>query len=176
MGQLLSHSHTNKVLAATDDNPANPYFLSEKHCNLLQRSWPYVDEYGPEKIGAIMFKALFKIHPESFEMFSSFSDDPKWETSVHFKHHCRVVVAIIGSGIKTLKTPEVLCPHLEFLGFQHKLRDIHIVHFTCLGEEMLKALEGALKPLGKDKWNDEIKGINLITIYLSLVRFIPDPC
>ena len=52
----------------------------------------------------------------------------------------------------------VLCPHLEFLGFQHKLRDIHLVHFTALGEEMIKALEGALKPMGKDKWNDDIKG------------------
>ena len=142
--------------------PPNPYFLSEYHCDLLKKSWVDVDNYGPEKIGATMFEALFLIYPESFGMFLSFCDDPNWKTSAHYKHHCRVVVAVIGSGIKTLKMPEVLCPHLEFLGFQHKLRDIHLVHFNCLGEEMIKALEGALKPMGHDKWNDDIKGTPIV--------------
>ena len=143
MGQLFS-THE-KVLASnfsskSGKNSKNSFFVCEKHCDILSRSWPLVDTYGPEKIGIAMFSGLFNQHPESFNMFPSFRDEPQWSTSPHFIHHCRVVVAVIGSSIKTLKTPQTLCPHLQFLGTQHSVRGITLIHMECLGKEFIKGL------------------------------------
>ena len=156
MGGIVSSQHKTAE-SGTSTPTKGPYFLDAKNCKLLAASWPYVNDYGPEKVGMIAFKKLFIVAPETFTTFSSFCDDPNWETSSHFIHHCRVVVAVIGASIKTLKTPTVLCPHLEFLGFQHKLRDIHARHFAILGEAFIEALEIACKPGGKEQWNPEIK-------------------
>ena len=163
------HAHKTSAImgGAVRSRPSTPskeedkanlrYFLRAKHVELLQKSWPAVDEFGCTELGAMMFCGLYERCPETFTMFAGFCYDPNWRTSSHFKHHCRVVVAVIGSMIKTLKTPQILCPHLEFLGFQHKLRDIELHHFSVLGEEMIKALEIALSPGGKDAWNADVK-------------------
>ena len=157
MGQLFS-SH-DKVVASnfSSKSAKKSPFVCEKHCEILTRSWPLIDSYGPEKIGIAMFTGLFNTHPESFQMFRAFRDEPQWQTSPHFHHHCRVVVAVIGSSIKTLKNPEILCPHLQFLGTQHSVRGITLEHMACLGSEFMKALEGVLSPMGSAKWNDAIK-------------------
>ena len=144
MGQLFStHDKviaSNFSLSSKTSKAANKktFFVCEKHCEILTRSWPIIDSYGPEKIGIAMFTGLFNIHPETFPMFPSFRDEPHWQTCPHFIHHCRVVVAVIGSSIKTLKTPDMLCPHLQFLGTQHSVRGITLVHMACLGSEFIK--------------------------------------
>ena len=153
---VASNFSLSNKLSKAKKSKSSP-FVCEKHCEILTRSWPHVDAYGPEKIGITMFTGLFRDHPESFQMFQSFRDEQNWQTSPHFIHHCRVVVAVIGSSIKTLKTPETLCPHLQFLGTQHSVRGITLEHMACLGNEFIKALEGVLSPMGPTKWNNEIK-------------------
>lgn len=136
-------------------DPENPNFLPPKDIALLEASWPDIEASGPEKVGAIAFKNLFKVAPDTFKMFHSFCDDPKWETSRHYMHHCRVVVALIGSIVCTLKKPELIKRHLSTLGFRHAMRDEPATpeHFRILGEEFLKALEEVLGP----KWNPELR-------------------
>ena len=155
----------------TEDKSNLKYFLIAKHVTLLQKSWPAVDDFGCEKLGALMFCGLYDRCPETFAMFAGFCDDPNWKTSPHFKHHCRIVVAVIGSMVKTLKTPQIICPHLEFLGFQHKLRDIELHHFSVLGEEMIKALEIALSPGGKEAWNPDVQAA-WVDMYNSMLAII----
>jgi hemoglobin-like flavoprotein len=117
-------------------------------------SWELVKEYGAEKLGMALFKNLFKKAPETFPMFDSFCNDPNWEESPHFKHHCKVVVNVIGSFIKLLRNPALLVSHIEFLGLKHNLFKITPGHFDILGGELLNCLKNALGEHYSKETND----------------------
>jgi hemoglobin-like flavoprotein len=136
-------------------DPSSASFLPPKDVALLEGSWPEVEAFGPEKVGAVVFKGLFKTAPETFRMFPAFCNIPKWETDRHFVHHCRTVIALIGSIIFTLKKPELIKRHITTLGFSHAMRDEvpTAEHFRLLGDELLKALEELFGP----KWNPALR-------------------
>jgi hypothetical protein len=49
--------------------------------------------FGTEKIGMIIFKRIFIIAPETFQMFG-FADDPNWESSRSFHHHAKMLLIL----------------------------------------------------------------------------------
>ena len=133
--------------------------LSESQIALIAASWEAAKEYGAENIGIILFKSLFVRAPETFGMFESFAELKDWESSPHFKHHCRVVVNIIGSFVKLLNNPQLLISHIEFLGLKHNLFNISPRHFEILGEDLLRIFE---EKLGTEKFSAEAKAAWLI--------------
>jgi hemoglobin-like flavoprotein len=142
--------------ALSKPNPDKKAVLPTEECKLLESSWVDIETYGPERVGIVMFKRLFAIAPETFKMFTSFCDEGDWENNKHFLHHCRVVVAVIGSTIATLDKPELINHHMGHLGFRHAMRESVATseHFALLGDEFLKALE---EILGPDKWNPSLR-------------------
>jgi hemoglobin-like flavoprotein len=120
--------------------------LTPSQVNELNRTWLLLHLYGTEQIGIIIFKKIFLIAPETFQMFG-FSEDPNWETSRSFRHHAKIVVNIIGSVVTGLKKPELMEKHLHELGLKHSLFRITSEHFDLLGQYFLEAFE---QILGKD--------------------------
>lgn len=133
--------------------------LTESQIALIAASWEAAKEFGSEEIGILLFKSLFVRAPETFTMFESFAELKDWETSPHFKHHCRVVVNVIGSFVKLLNNPQLLVSHIEFLGLKHNLFNISPRHFEILGEDLLRIFDDKL---GKEKFSAESKAAWLI--------------
>ena len=138
-----NHNHEDAV-------EVGPPFVDEKYFDVLNRSWFDIKEFGPELIGVDTFNGLFQNFPETKSMFESFCDDPNYQTNPKYLHHCKIVVNIMGSFILILKKPKLLKSHLDYLGFQHNIRDVNQRHFDLLGEQFILALE---KNLAKDKWS-----------------------
>lgn len=117
--------------------------LNEKQINELSRTWLLVSMFGSEKIGILIFKKIFVIAPETFQMFG-FSEDPNWEKSRSFLHHAKIVVNIIGSVVNGLKNPQLMEKHLHELGLKHSLFKITSYHFDLLGEYLITAFQEVL--------------------------------
>lgn len=114
--------------------------LNESQINELNKTWTIVKLFGSEKIGKIIFKKIFIIAPETFQMFG-FSEDPNWESSRSFLHHAKIVVNIIGSVVDGLKNPTLMEQHLHELGLKHSLFKITPLHFELLGNHLISAFK-----------------------------------
>jgi hemoglobin-like flavoprotein len=114
--------------------------LTEGQLQAVINSWQLVKAFGSEKIGSIIFLKIFIVAPETFKMFR-FQDDPDWEHSRMFRHHCKIVVNIIGASVKNLRKPELMIKHLDELGLKHSFFPITPEHFDILGTEILVAFE-----------------------------------
>ena len=161
MGAIISR-HTkpteNKPSTTNHSNAPDESipFVNEEYVEILTNSWLDIQDVGAELIGEIAFKQLFLALPETFSMFHSFAEDPSWESSPKFKHHCKVVVNVIGSCIKILRKPSLIISHLNYLGFQHNFRKIIPSHFTLFGKEFITALSVTLGRV-PGKWTDKTK-------------------
>jgi hemoglobin-like flavoprotein len=91
----------------------------------------------------ILFKRFFIAAPDTFLMFDEFRDLPDWEESRKFKHHCKIVMNIIGSAVNILREPESLDSTLEYLGLKHEGFAITQAHFDLMGVEFLETLKDA---------------------------------
>lgn len=137
MGATISNVGGNKALTFIDG-----ISLSEQQIRELTESWDLVYLTGDaERIGAYMFKHMFERSPETFAFFENMSGDPNWENSAPYKHHCKVVVNVIGTTVKALRTPDILDKNVNFLGLKHCLLEIKPEHFVILGEEFVKGYE-----------------------------------
>jgi hemoglobin-like flavoprotein len=119
--------------------------LNNSQINELIKTWRMVSLFGSDKIGQKIFKKIFIIAPETFQMFG-FSDDPNWEMSRSFLHHAKIVVNIIGSVVNGLKNPQLMEKHLHELGLKHSLFRITSQHFDLLGEYLIVAFQEVLGP------------------------------
>jgi hemoglobin-like flavoprotein len=117
--------------------------LTKSQITELSRTWLILHLYGTQQIGIKIFKKIFIIAPETFQMFP-FADDPNWESSRSFLHHAKIVVNIIGSVITSLKNPILMEKHLHELGLKHCLFKITSQHFDLLGEYFLETIEEIL--------------------------------
>ena len=117
--------------------------LTEGQLQAVINSWQIVKAFGSEKIGKIIFMKIFLVAPETFKMFR-FQDDPDWENSRMFRHHCKIVVNIIGSVVKNLKKPDLLKKHLDELGLKHSFFPITPRHFDILGDEITVAFKSVI--------------------------------
>jgi hemoglobin-like flavoprotein len=130
--------------------------LNNSQINELVRTWRMVSLFGSDKIGQKIFKKIFVIAPETFQMFG-FSEDPNWETSRSFLHHAKIVVNIIGSVVNGLRNPQLMEKHLHELGLKHSLFKITSQHFDMLGEYLITAFQEVLGPAftpsSIDCWN-----------------------
>ena len=137
------------------DSKDSKYFIEKEYVNILVKSWQDCKKIGVIKIGALTFKTVFAQSPEAFELFS-FASDPKWETSHHFEHHCKVFVNVIGNAIETLTKPDLLLHRLGFLGYIHKMRETTQEQFDFVEEIFLNSLETCLaenwSPKHREAW------------------------
>lgn len=141
MGGLAS------VLQGKDDKLLREHIgLGTRDVEAIAQSWGEVKAFGAERAGIILFKRLFIAAPETFLMFSDFKDIPNWEESREFKHHCRIVMNIVGTAVSLLKDPESLDGTLEYLGLKHEGFAITQQHFDILGVELIHTLREALGP------------------------------
>lgn len=120
--------------------------LGSKDVKAIVDSWSEVKAFGAERAGIVLFKRLFIRAPETFTQFSEFRDLPNWEESKEFKHHCRIVMNIVGTAVSLLKDPDSLDGTLEYLGLKHEGFNITQEHFDILGEELIYTLREALGP------------------------------
>lgn len=120
--------------------------LGTKDVQAIVDSWSEVKAFGAERAGIILFKRLFIAAPETFSQFSEFRDLPNWEDSKEFKHHCRIVMNIVGTAVSLLKDPDSLDGTLEYLGLKHEGFNITQEHFDILGVELIHTLREALGP------------------------------
>lgn len=70
--------------------------MTSKQVQDVMDSWNDVKEFGTEKTGILLFKRFFIVQPETFSMFEDFRDIKDWENSAQFKHHCKIVMNIVG--------------------------------------------------------------------------------
>jgi nitric oxide dioxygenase len=119
--------------------------MTPKQIDQVVHSWAEVKKFGAEKAGIILFKRFFIVAPETFKMFEDFRDEGNWEESKQFKHHCKIVMNIVGSAVGLLKDPESLDSTLEYLGMKHEGFEISAKHFELMGVELLETLREILK-------------------------------
>jgi hemoglobin-like flavoprotein len=134
---------------ATCLKPAADYLiggieLSEAQVQDVRDSWQLVVEAGADRVGIIAFKGLFVSAPETFQLFHSFNTIENWQESRQYRHHCAVVVKVIGYIVKVLCDPELLEKNMDYMGMRHSLFEIHPHHFDTLGVEIIKAFEELL--------------------------------
>lgn len=120
--------------------------LDTKQIQLITDSWQEVKKFGTEQAGIILFKKLFIAAPETFYMFDEFKDIQYWEDSKEFKHHCKIVMNIVGGAVGLLKDPESLDSTLEYLGLKHEGFAITQRHFDIMGVELINTFREALGP------------------------------
>ncbi len=118
--------------------------LDTRQIQSIVDSWNEVKKFGTERAGIILFKRLFIAAPETFQTFVHFKDLPNWEESKEFKHHCKIVMNIIGSAVGLLRDPESLDSTLEYLGYQHEGFTITQRHFDIMGVELINTLREAI--------------------------------
>mmetsp|Transcript_20574 Transcript_20574/g.15159 ORF Transcript_20574/g.15159 Transcript_20574/m.15159 type:complete len:185 (-) Transcript_20574:13-567(-) len=141
MGGLAS------VLQKSDEKMLREHIgLGNREVQDIVDSWQEVKAFGAERAGIILFKRLFIAAPETFQMFADFKDLPNWEDSREFKHHCRIVMNIVGTAVSLLKDPDSLDGTLEYLGLKHEGFAITQEHFDILGVELIHTLREALGP------------------------------
>lgn len=146
---------------ATCLKPAADYLiggiqLSEAQIQDVRDSWELAKEAGADQIGVIAFKGLFISAPETFQLFGSFNNIENWQESRQYRHHCAVVIKVVGYIVKVLCDPELLEKNMDYMGMRHSLFEIHPHHFDYLGAELIKAFEEVLgeqfTPQAKEAW------------------------
>lgn len=110
----------------------------------IVKSWEAVRKFGAEQAGIILFKKVFAAAPETLQMFEAFRDIPDYENSKEFKHHCKIVMNIVGSAVGLLRDPESLDSTLEYLGLKHDGFGITQAHFDLMGGLMMETLREAI--------------------------------
>ena len=115
--------------------------LTDEQINQLNASWIIIEESGTTEIGEIAFKGLFRQAPETFTLFTSFSMLDDWENSKAYKHHCNVVLKILGSVIKVILDPQLLNRNMDYMGMRHSLMPVKPEHFDILGREFIVAFQ-----------------------------------
>jgi hemoglobin-like flavoprotein len=142
--------------------------LGTREVQAIVDSWSEVKAFGAERAGIILFKRLFIAAPETFLMFPDFKDLPDWEESKEFKHHCRIVMNIVGTAVSLLKDPDSLDGTLEYLGLKHEGFAISQQHFDILGVELIHTLREAigtkLTPAVETAWTQMYKYIAEIIV------------
>ena len=138
MGGITSVANVKPVVLV--ENDVGFPFVHIKYVDLLVNSGHDIKNVGGERIGCEAFNELFEAAPETLNMFGHFCDDPNYKTNIKYIHHCKTVVNVIGSFTQILQKKELLTHHLNFLGFQHNLRNISRRHFTLFGEKFMLAL------------------------------------
>lgn len=130
--------------------------LTSDQVQIVQDSWVEIELVGPAKFGDLAFKGLFRIAPETFSMFTSFCSMQDWENSVQYRHHCAVVLKVIGHIVKVLLDPTLLTRNMDYMGMRHSLLSIEVRHFDILGVELVKSFEELLHdkfpPQAKEAW------------------------
>mmetsp|Transcript_23303 Transcript_23303/g.23960 ORF Transcript_23303/g.23960 Transcript_23303/m.23960 type:complete len:181 (-) Transcript_23303:1210-1752(-) len=115
--------------------------LTDEQLTILNQSWIIIEECGPTEIGELAFKGLFRDAPETFNLFTSFSMLDDWENSKAYKHHCAVVLKIIGSVLKVILDPQLLNRNMDYMGMRHSLMPVKPEHFDILGREFILAFQ-----------------------------------
>lgn len=152
MGGILVAAMRNKE----DEELRERLGMGKKQVDTIVESWAEVKKYGTEAAGMILFIRFFKVAPETFDMFEAFAHEKDWENSKEFKHHCKIVMNIVGSAVGLLKDPESLDSTLEYLGLKHDGFLITEEHFQIMGVELIGTLQDILGPKltpeVKDAW------------------------
>lgn len=163
MGGILASVMKNKE----DEELKARIGMGTKDVQVIVDSWAEVKAFGAERAGIILFKRLFIAAPETFGQFEDFRDLPDWENSKEFKHHCKIVMNIVGSAVSLLKDPDSLNSTLEYLGMKHEGFNITQQHFDILGVELIATLKEALgpklTPAVQEAW---------VTMYAYIARII----
>jgi hemoglobin-like flavoprotein len=120
--------------------------LDSRQIQLIADSWHDVKEFGTEQAGIVLFKKFFIKAPETFQMFDEFKDLPNWADSKEFRHHCKIVMNIVGSAVGLLRDPDSLESTLEYLGLKHDGFSITQEHFDVMGVELMDTFREALGP------------------------------
>jgi hemoglobin-like flavoprotein len=120
--------------------------MSHREIDIVVSSWADIKKFGAEEAGVILFKRFFTVQPATFMMFAAFKDEKNWETSKEFKHHCKIVMNIIGSAVGLLKDPDSLDSTLEYLGMKHDDFGITSEHFDIMGRELIETYREILGP------------------------------
>jgi hemoglobin-like flavoprotein len=141
--------------------------MGRKEVQIVVDSWAEVKKFGAEKAGIILFKRFFIAAPDTFHMFDEFRDLPDWEESREFKHHCKIVMNIVGSAVNLLREPESLDSTLEYLGLKHEGFAITQAHFDLMGVEFLETLKEALGV----KYTKEVE-VAWLALYTYITKII----
>lgn len=156
------------IQSAQDRSLREHIGLGTRDVQAIADSWNEVKAFGAERAGIVLFKRLFIAAPETFFMFSDFKDLPDWEESKQFKHHCRIVMNIVGTAVSLLKDPDSLDGTLEYLGMKHEGFAISRAHFDILGVELIhtlrEALGSKLTPAVEQAWTQMFKYISEVII------------
>jgi hemoglobin-like flavoprotein len=115
--------------------------ITDEQLQVLSQSWELIEAAGPTRCGELAFKGLFQQAPETFNLFTSFSMLDNWEDSKPYKHHCAVVLKIIGSIIKVLLDPPLLNRNMDYMGMRHSLMPVKPEHFDILGREFIESFK-----------------------------------
>eukprot|EP00981_Chlorochromonas_danica_P007773 scaffold1882_cov163-Ochromonas_danica.AAC.4 len=142
MGGILA----SKVQEKEDQELRKRLGMDAKQIKIITDSWAEVKKFGTELAGMILFKKLFIAAPETFYMFDEFKDIQYWEDSKEFKHHCKIVMNIVGGAIGLLRDPESLDGTLEYLGMKHEGFQITQRHFDIMGVGLIEVLREGVGP------------------------------
>lgn len=140
MGGILASKMHEKEDAALRERVG----LDHKQIEIICASWAEVKRFGTEAAGCLLFKKFFIVAPETFSMFDEFKDIPNWADSTQFKHHCKIVMNIIGGAVGLLRDPESLDSTLEYLGLKHEGFAITQHHFDLMQVELINTFRDAL--------------------------------
>ncbi len=113
----------------------------EGNPNAAKESWEEVRRIGVDKIAVAIFEKLFEVHPDSFQMFKTFRDDPNWKENKGLKSHSKLVLNMIGGAVVKEQGEEDLKKSLLTIGSAHAVFPIKEVHFTVMKEELLVQLK-----------------------------------
>ncbi len=73
-----------------------------------------------------------------------FCNEPDWEHSAHFEHHCNTVVRLLGHVVKVIRDPVKIDRNVSVLGLKHSVFEVSPDQFDYLGEMLLIAFEEVL--------------------------------
>ena len=127
--------------------------LTHQNIEDIIKSWESIHKHGLIEVGVDVFKQLFVAAPETFLLFD-FRDNPDWETSTDFRHHCYLVMNFFGSCVSLLRNHKDFASSLKYLGFKHFGLAITTRHFELMGVAVHQAF---LTCLGPESYTEEVK-------------------
>ncbi|CAE8600451.1 unnamed protein product, partial [Polarella glacialis] len=105
---------------------------------LVQRTWGIAMNIGAEALGWMLFMNLFKLDPQTRELFH-FDDALDPASSKKLKLHACRVISTLDMSIRRLADAE-LWPVLQELGLKHVGYNVTPEHYVLMSEALIKSL------------------------------------
>ncbi|XP_054855563.1 neuroglobin-like [Eublepharis macularius] len=153
-----------------DEEPKQPFLLSEAQKELIQASWEILHK-DIARVGVIVFIRLFETHPECkdvFFLFRDIDDFQQLKMSKELQAHGLRVMSFIEKSVARLNQEDKLQQLAFELGRSHCRYQAPPKYYEYIGTQFIQAVQ----PILKEDWTPEAEKAweNLFKYLTAMMR------